>query len=95
MAVFLFGDAESEFGADETTVRAALASQFEADEACAYEVVAAYSTEPDYDMACWFLLRKDGQLFELSSSHCSCNGYEGTFEQEPCPPEYLVNGKCW
>jgi hypothetical protein len=36
-------------------------------------IVAVYS-EGSYDGSAFILFRKDGHLFEVNDSHCSCNG---------------------
>lgn len=55
------------------------------------EIIAAHTTEPDYSESRWVVYRKNGKLFELEDSHCSCNGWN----DEVCPgtevnKEYLV-----
>lgn len=44
-------------------------------------VLAAYRDE-DYCGNAFVLFRKDGQVFEVNGSHCSCNGLEGQWEPE-------------
>lgn len=34
----------------------------------------------DYSGSAWVLFRKDDMLYEVSGSHCSCNGLEGQWE---------------
>lgn len=38
-------------------------------------IIARYDT-PDYEGYAWCLYRRDGKLFEVSDSHCSCFGLE-------------------
>lgn len=41
---------------------------------------AAYDTRTDYEGYALCIYRKDGKLFEVTCSHCSCNGLD---EWEP------------
>ena len=54
-----------------------------------YNIIVACYDGGEYDGECAVLCEKDGQLFETSSGHCSCNGLEGTFEPQPVTQEYL------
>lgn len=42
---------------------------------------ASYTYE-DYSGDAWVLFEKDGKLFEVNGSHCSCYGLEGQWEPE-------------
>jgi hypothetical protein len=44
-------------------------------------ICAAYSSE-GYEGDCFVLFRKDGKLYEVNDSHCSCNGLEGWSPEE-------------
>lgn len=35
-----------------------------------------------YEEWCWIVFEKDGKLYEVNASHCSCYGYEGQWEPE-------------
>lgn len=45
-------------------------------------VVAVMETD-GYESAAFIVFEKDGQLFEVNGSHCSCFGYEGQWDPEP------------
>lgn len=51
----------------------------------------------DYSGNASFLLIEPttGKFFEIYGSHCSCYGFEGQFNPEECPIEYLAKGKSW
>jgi hypothetical protein len=49
---------------------------------------ASYGTD-NYSGDAWVLFEKDGQLFEVNGSHCSCYGLEGQWEPEPVVLEEL------
>lgn len=52
----------------------------------AYESVGAWGC----DSSSWFLLQtKDGNLYEVQGSHCSCYGFEGQFKPELTAIDYL------
>jgi hypothetical protein len=93
--VHLFGHAAEEFGSTEQEIKASVASQFYDDRISEYNVLAVWSSEPDYSMSCWLLLEKGGTLYEVEGGHCSCNGYEEQFLPAECPIEYLTNGSNW
>lgn len=46
------------------------------------EILLAYYNYEDYSGNSFVLLRQDGKLFEVNSSHCSCNGLEDQFYPE-------------
>jgi hypothetical protein len=50
---------------------------------------AAYTYE-DYSGSAFVLFRKDGKLFEVNGSHCSCYGLEGQWEPEETSKEALL-----
>lgn len=45
-------------------------------------LLASYSTG-NWSGDAFVLFRKDGELFEVNGSHCSCYGLEGQWEPEP------------
>jgi hypothetical protein len=56
------------------------------------EVLIGYESVGDWgcDSSSFFLLRdKDGNLFEVHGSHCSCYGFEDQFTLEPTTIEAL------
>ena len=82
-------------GSDVAEVRAHIVSEFEieASELDGFEVLIAVELSECYESASWYLLRKDGQLYENHGGHCSCNGYEGQWGPEVTTAEYLVSDK--
>ena len=44
------------------------------------QIIAATYTYEDYSGNSFVVFRKDGKLFEVHGSHCSCNGLEGQWE---------------
>jgi hypothetical protein len=42
-----------------------------------------------YEGLAWVLYRKDGKLFEVHGSHCSCYGLEGQWEPEETTVESI------
>lgn len=44
-------------------------------------IYAEYET-PSYEGYAFVLFEKDGKLYEVNGSHCSCNGLEGMWEPE-------------
>jgi hypothetical protein len=46
-----------------------------------YFIYADYDTG-DYQGASLVIFVRDGKLYEVNGSHCSCNGMEGLFEPE-------------
>jgi len=59
-------------------------------------LLASYGYE-DYSGGAFVLFERDGKLYEVHGSHCSCFGLEGQFEPEETTLESLehrlVNGK--
>ncbi len=51
-----------------------------------YEVLIAAQDEYGYEGCCFFLLKskEDGQLYEVSGYHCSCNSYDD------CEPQLVT-----
>lgn len=57
------------------------------------EVLFAYYGYGCYCGAATVLFQRDGKLYEVASSHCSCNGLEGTWEHEEVTWEQLAMRK--
>jgi hypothetical protein len=55
----------------------------------AYESVGSWGC----DSSSFFLLEKDGKLYENHGSHCSCYGFEGQWKPEETTIEYLISDK--
>lgn len=65
--------------------RAALISNFEISESdldgCEI-LLASYGEDGGWDGVAFVLFRRDGTLYEVNGSHCSCYGLEGQWEPE-------------
>lgn len=46
------------------------------------EILLAYYCYEDYSGSAFVLFRKDGKLYEVNGSHCSCYGLEGQWSPE-------------
>lgn len=46
------------------------------------EILLAYYLYEDYSGEAFVLFRKDGVLYEVNGSHCSCYGLEGQWDPE-------------
>lgn len=62
-------DVRREFGIDDAEI---------ADE----EVLVAVYEQPNYDGAAFVLFERDGALYEVNGSHCSCFGLEDQWQPE-------------
>lgn len=84
-------------GCDEASVRDHIVCSFEIEEKelDGFEVLIAYESCGSWgcDSSNWFLLRKDGQLYENYGSHCSCNGFEEQWGPEETSVNYLLSDK--
>lgn len=59
-----------------------------------YEILVAWEEDGDYCQSSYFLLKNTaGNFFEVHGGHCSRYGFEGQFEPEECPIEYLLSDK--
>lgn len=54
----------------------------------AHVIIAAYDC-PDYEGAAFVLFQRDGKLYEVHGSHCSCYGLEGQWEPEETSVEAI------
>lgn len=67
------------------------------DELKKYKVMVAYESVGSWgcDSSSYFLLqnRETGIFYEFSGSHCSCYGFEGQFDPQEAPLEYLKSDK--
>lgn len=84
-------------GKFENEVREHIVCAFEIEEKelDGFEVLIAYESVGSWgcDSSNWFLLRKNGQLYENHGGHCSCNGFEGQWSPETTSWEYLRSDK--
>ncbi|MGM1023504.1 MAG: hypothetical protein ACQEXV_23960 [Bacillota bacterium] len=55
------------------------------------EILFAYYTYADYTGKAFVLFRKDGKLFEINGSHCSCYGLEDQWDPEETNVEVLCH----
>ena len=55
------------------------------------EVLLAYYDYEDYTGLAFVLFRKDGKLYEVNGSHCSCYGLAGQWEPEETTVEALYH----
>jgi hypothetical protein len=53
---------------------------------CAYESVGSWGC----DSSSFFLLKRDGKLFEVNGSHCSCYGFEDQWKPEETSKDALL-----
>ncbi len=53
-------------------------------------LLASYGT-PDYEGYAFVLFRRDGRLYEVNGSHCSCYELEGQWEPEETTAEALLH----
>jgi hypothetical protein len=42
-----------------------------------------------FDESCWIVFEKNGKLYEINASHCSCYGYEGQWNPEETDVAFL------
>lgn len=71
--------------------RADITREFQVDEselADATVIFAAYTYE-DYSGSALVIFQRDGKLFEVHGSHCSCYGLEGQWDPEETSMEAL------
>lgn len=52
-------------------------------------IIAATYTYEDYSGSAWVVFRKNGTLYEVNGSHCSCYGLEGQWKPEETSFEAL------
>lgn len=45
-------------------------------------LLVAVNSQEDYCGYAWVLFERDGKLFEVHGSHCSCHGFEGQWKPE-------------
>lgn len=69
----------------------AIADQFEIDvsELDGCEILFAVYECESYEGSALILFNKDGKLYEVTGSHCSCNGLEGQWSPEETSLEAL------
>ena len=53
------------------------------------EILFAWYWDEDYSGSAYVLFRKDGKLWEVYGSHCSCYGLEDQWDPEETTEEYL------
>jgi hypothetical protein len=84
-------------GQDEASVRDHIVCAFEVSQrkVARFEILIAYQSVGNWgcDSSCWYLLRKDGVLYENHGGHCSCYGFEGQWAPEETAVDYLLSEK--
>lgn len=50
-----------------------------------------WSSEPDYSVSMRAVWLQDGKLFEMEAAHCSCNGYEDSWDPKEVNKAYILN----
>lgn len=66
-----------------------LRNDFSITELYGFTVLLAYYSYEDYSGSAFVLLEKDGRLYEVNGSHCSCYGLEGQFKTEETSPDAI------
>jgi len=56
-----------------------------------YQIIIAILNNYGYEEDSYFLLEKNGRLYENFGSHCSCYGFENQFNPEETQIEYLMS----
>ena len=82
-------------GSTDQQIREWICSEFQIDESRLneYEILIAEHNNYDYEGDAYLLLKhRDGRLFEVHGSHCSCMGFEDQFEPELVEHQYLLSG---
>lgn len=82
---------ESHHFQEEPSKYIALSKVFETSKVLDYEIICAIEESETYSARCYLLVRKDGKLFEVEASHCSCHGYEDLWEPKEVSEKYLQN----
>lgn len=81
-------------GFSDASLREQIEREYEQRPSPDIEMLIAYSGGEFYEQWEFFLIRdRQGNLFEVNSSHCSCYGFEGQWEPEPTTIEYLKSDK--
>lgn len=62
---------------------AEIAGSFQVDPASVTGVIIALYGQESYEGSAFVLMIKEGKLFEVHGSHCSCMGLENQWEEEP------------
>lgn len=57
-------------------------------------LIASYTYE-DYNGSAFVLFEKNGKLFEVNGSHCSCYGLEGQWEPEETTQQAVLLRDFW
>ena len=66
-----------------------IAGSFQTDPANVTGVIAALYGQESYEGSAFVLMIKEGKLFEVHGSHCSCMGLEDQWSEEPTSIEAL------
>lgn len=81
-----------DYGKPSDADREKLASELES-----FRILIAYESVGSWgcDSSSFFLLEKDGKLFENHGGHCSCYGFEGQWAPEETSKESLLKRQFW
>jgi hypothetical protein len=76
--------------------RKAVAADFDIDVAilAGAEILVHYYSYEDYSGEAFVLFRRDGKLYEVNGSHCSCCGLEGQWGPEETDVKSLLHRVC-
>ncbi len=57
-----------------------------------YDILIAYEDEGEWEGYSWFFIQdKNGNVYEVEGSHCSCYGFEGQWEPMESSWKYLLD----
>lgn len=70
--------------------KAQLSRALESPEWAGIEVLLASYSYENYSGSAFVLFRRDGKLYEVNASHCSCYGVEGQWQPEETTKEALM-----
>ena len=67
-----------------------VASQFNVPEAADLNILVAVYETPSYEGYAFVLFEREGKLYEVNGSHCSCYGLEDQWGEEEVVPAALL-----
>lgn len=89
--LYLHDWAEGSYSYGSDTEQTAMVRDFQIseDELDACEILLASYTDENYSGDAFVLYRKDGKLYEVNGSHCSCYGLSGQWAPEETNVDFL------